>query len=180
MPDWNVVATAREKGFALACEILEEFGPVKRTDFYNVLVLSVDDTGEFLERFAALAERDTSVLGFALSRVVPASHTFTFSTPEEFEEKARTVALHWVPQLRGKSFHVRLHRRGFKGKLKSPDEERFLDEALLHALEAAGSHGSIAFDDPDAVIDIETIGNWAGLSLWTREELQRYPFIRAG
>jgi tRNA(Ser,Leu) C12 N-acetylase TAN1 len=179
MPDGNVVATARDKGFVLACEILGEFGPVKRTDFYNVLILTINDVEEFLERFAALAARDTSVLNFALSRVVPVTYTFTFETPEAFEEHARAIALQWTPQLANKSFHVRLHRRGFKGKLSSPEEERLLDEALLDALQAAGTPGSIAFDDPDAVIVVETIGTWAGLSLWTRADLQRYPFIRA-
>jgi tRNA(Ser,Leu) C12 N-acetylase TAN1 len=69
---------------------------------------------------------------------------------------------------------VRLHRRGFKGVLSTPHEERFLDEALLSAL---GVGGRISFTDPDAVIQIETIGGRAGMSLWTREELRQYPFL---
>jgi hypothetical protein len=28
------------------------------------------------------------------------------------------------------------------------------------------------------VIDLETVGHEAGVSLWTREELERYPFLR--
>jgi len=40
--------------------------------------------------------------------------------------------------LAGKSFHVRLHRRGFKGRLSTAKEERFLDEALLDALDVLG------------------------------------------
>ena len=81
--------------------------------------------------------------------------------------------------LKGKSFHVRLHRRGFKGTLSTPKEERFLDEALLDALEAEGAPGHIAFTDPDAILQIETIDGRAGLSLWQREDLQRYPFLGA-
>jgi tRNA(Ser,Leu) C12 N-acetylase TAN1 len=73
---------------------------------------------------------------------------------------------------------VRLHRRGFKGRLSTPEEERFLDDALLEALQAAGTPCSLSFDDPDAIIQIETVGNRAGLSLWTREDLARYPFLR--
>ena len=38
--------------------------------------------------------------------------------------------------------------------------------------------GQIGFEDPDAVIDIETVGNRAGISLWTREDLQRFEFLR--
>ena len=109
LPDWNVVETAHQRGFVLACEILEEFGPVQRTDFYNVLVLTVTNIDRFLEGFAALAARDTSVLNFALSRVVPVSNTFTFTSPEAFEEEVRAVALQWTPRLGGKTFHVRLH-----------------------------------------------------------------------
>jgi tRNA(Ser,Leu) C12 N-acetylase TAN1 len=59
-------------------------------------------------------------------------------------------------------------------------EERFLDDALLDALEAAGTPGRIAFDDPDAVIDVETVGNRTGMSFWTRADLERYPFLKIG
>jgi hypothetical protein len=62
--------------------------------------------------------------------------------------------------------------------MQSPEEERFLDAALLEALAAAGTPGSITFEDPDAIISIETAGNWAGMSLWTREDLERYPFLK--
>jgi hypothetical protein len=27
-------------------------------------------------------------------------------------------------------------------------------------------------------VDVETVGNWAGLSLWTRADLRRYAFLR--
>jgi hypothetical protein len=71
-----------------------------------------------------------------------------------------------------------MHRRGFKGKLRSLEEEQFLDDILLEALKKAGTPGHITFENPDAVIAVETIANWAGISLWTRDQLQRYPFIR--
>ena len=57
------------------------------------------------------------------------------------------------------------------------DEERFLDTYLLEALEMAGTRGEITFDDPDAILALETVGPRAGLSLWTREELERYPLL---
>lgn len=58
------------------------------------------------------------------------------------------------------------------------DEERLFDTLLLEELEKSGKPGKISFDDPDAVIAIETLGTWAGLALFTREEKERYPFIR--
>ena len=107
---------------------------------------------------------------------MPAQEVFDFGTAEYFEARARAIALTWVPALSGKSFHVRLHRRGFKGVLSTPREERFIDEALLTALQDAGR---ISFTDPDAVIQIETIDGRAGMSLWTRDEMHRYPFLGA-
>jgi hypothetical protein len=85
---------------------------------------------------------------------------------------------HWIADLCGKSFHVCLRRRGFKGPLSSQNEEEFLAGVLMEALEKSGSPGRITSADPDAIITIETVDCQAGLSLWTREELQRYPFLR--
>jgi hypothetical protein len=70
-----------------------------------------------------------------------------------------------------------MRRRGFKGKLSSLEEEHFLDHILLESIEKTGTPGHITFEDPDAIIAVETIAQWAGLSLWSREDLQRYPFI---
>jgi tRNA(Ser,Leu) C12 N-acetylase TAN1 len=70
-----------------------------------------------------------------------------------------------------------MHRRGFKGRLSSLEEERLLDGFLLEELDGMQSTGSIDFADPDMIIAIETIGQRAGLSLWTRAELARYPLL---
>ena len=96
----------------------------------------------------------------------------------EPEAKAREASLTWIPDLAGKSFHVRMYRRGFKGQLSSQSEESFLDGILLDALNKIGKPGRITFENPDAIIALETIDSRAGLSLWTREDLQRYPFLR--
>lgn len=70
-----------------------------------------------------------------------------------------------------------MHRRGFKGKLSTAKEERFLDETLVDALDALSAPGRITFTDPDAILQIETVDGRAGLSLWRREDLRRYPFL---
>ena len=177
MTDWNVVVSVHEHTYKRARSLLEPLGRVRATDYYNVMAMVVDDRQAFLDRLGKLTDVVPDVLE-VLSRVVPAERTFSFQSAEEFESKAREIALDWAPRLARKSFHVRLYRRGFKGRISSPEEERFLDDVLLDALEAAGTPGRIAFDDPDAVIDVETLGNWAGLSLWTREDLARYPFLK--
>jgi hypothetical protein len=38
--------------------------------------------------------------------------------------------------------------------------------------------GRITFDDPDAILVVETVGNCAGMSLWSRDDLQRLSFLK--
>lgn len=175
--DWNVVASVHERGFVRACELLGELGPVSRTEFYNVLVMKVEDVRRFLEALRTLID-ETPDAHAVLARVVPVTRTFTFQTAEEFEAKAMNAAAPWMTELAGKRFHVRMRRRGFKGKLSSQQEERFLDEFILRRLDEDAMPGRIDFEDPDAVVAVETLGQRAGLSLWTREDLERYPFVR--
>ncbi len=176
MHDWNVVVTVREDGYNRARCLLGRFGPVDRTDFFNILVMRVADPRLFMEELREKATPESEGAA-ALARVLPVDQTFTFQSPEEFDEKARLAVCAWLPTLAGKSFHLRMHRRGFKGKLSSMDEERFLDTYILDALAMAGPPGRISFTAPDAIIALETIGPRAGLSLWTREDLARYPLL---
>ena len=176
MDEWNVVVSVRERGYRKAFKILQGFGAVSQTGFLNVLAMKVGDPERFLETLQAAISDNPNLLS-ALARAVPVTCTFTFQSPEEFEAKAKEAVLSWVPQLAGKGFHVRMHRRGFKGRLSSLDEERFLDGILLAALEQAGTPGHITFDGPDAIIVVETLGQGAGLSCWNREDLQRYSFL---
>lgn len=176
MIDWNVVATVRGERFRDAEKLLETFGPVTRTDFYNVLVLRADDIPGALEWLRERMEQEPET-GTIIARFIPLARTFTFNSAGEFETRAADIAAGWAPELGGKSFHVRMCRRGFRGKMSSMDEEHFLDGCLLGLLEKAGTSGRITFTDPDAVIAVETVGPRGGLSLWSREELVRYPFL---
>lgn len=176
MRDWNVVITVHEDGYNQARKCLERYGRVERTDYFNLLLMQTADYRQLLDDLREEAVRDPDSVA-PLARVMPVVLMFDFQTPAEFEQKARQAVSAWLPTLGGKSFHLRMHRRGFKGKLSSLDEERFLDTYLLEALEMTGSPGRVAFDDPDAVIALETIGTRAGLSLWTRDDLERYPLL---
>jgi tRNA(Ser,Leu) C12 N-acetylase TAN1 len=177
MKDWNVVVTVSDRdGYRHARRRLRHFGPIEGTDFHNVLVMRVPETGALL---AALAEmtRDDMSLYNDVSRLVPAQVTFDFETKEEFERKAHAVILGWADRLAGANFHIRLNRRGLADRLSSPAEEKLLDDALLLTLAEVGRPGHINFADPDYVIDIETVSNRAGLSIWSRDDLRRYPFL---
>jgi hypothetical protein len=123
MLDWNVVVSVYEDGYKDALRVLEPFGRVTRTGYYNVLVMRVDDISAFIDRLAALVAETPGVLN-DLSRVVPCEVCFDYESAQEFESKARDVALSWVLELAQSAFHVRMHRRGFKGRLSSHDEER--------------------------------------------------------
>lgn len=174
---WNVVVNLHEHGFRRAFELLQGLGAVYTTDFLNVLVMEVSNIPRFLETLNTWMSDDPN-LAKLLSRVVPVTSTFSFQSPAEFETKAKEAVLYFLPNLAGKSFHIRMHRRGFKGRLSSHNEERFLDEILLEELGKIGSPGQITFEDPDAIIVLETVGQQAGLSCWNREDLQRYPLLR--
>jgi tRNA(Ser,Leu) C12 N-acetylase TAN1 len=177
MQEWNAVISVREKGFGRAFDVFGEFGEVKRTEFFNILLLRARNVAHMLETLHERVDKSPESLTF-LARLIPVTRTFIFHSPEEFEDRTRSAVLGWAEDLAGKSFFVRLHRRGFRGRIQSMDEESLFDTLLLEELEKSGRPGRISFDDPDAVIAIETVGTWAGLALFTREEKERYPFIR--
>lgn len=175
--DWNVLVTVYEEEFRQACRLLRQFGAIAPSDFHNVITMRVEDPTRFTEALGERIAADPGILN-SLSRVVPAALAFDFRDAGEFEEQARIAVRQLVPRLAGCSFHVRMHRRGFRHRISSKDEEQLLDKVILDALEAAGTPGSITFEDPDAIVAIETVGQRAGVSLWTREDMRRYPFLR--
>ena len=73
---------------------------------------------------------------------------------------------------------MRIHRRGFKKSFDRLQRERKLGEALLDDTIARGVRAKIAYEDPDVVVAIETVDQRAGLALWSREDLARWPLLR--
>jgi tRNA(Ser,Leu) C12 N-acetylase TAN1 len=177
MKDWNIVITVEEHGYREMLDRLSSFGLVDKTDFYNVLVMSAEDARDAFIRIQAMWHEDRRMQAL-LSRVMPVTHSFSFQTPEQFEDRARQAASALIPALGGRTFHVRMHRRGFKGRLSSQNEELFLDHFLMHQLDEAGTPGQIGFDNPDCIIALESVGQWAGLSLWTRDEIRQFPLLK--
>lgn len=178
--DWNVVVTAYDRdGLRRARWFLSRHGEVAGTEFHNVLVVRVADIAAFLEAVSDATRHDVGILN-DIARIMPAQATFGFATAAEFEGQARAIARQWADRMAGGSFHVRLHRR--RGcspvRLSAQTEERLLDDSLLDRMRELGRSGSISFHDPDWVIDIETVGERAGMSLWSRDDLRRFPFLR--
>jgi tRNA(Ser,Leu) C12 N-acetylase TAN1 len=152
-------------------------GEAERSPYHNVLVMAVEDPLALLEAVEQKT-REVPALYDAISRVAPAMNTFDFHSVEEFKESTRSLLMEWLAHLEGRSFHVRLHTRGFKSHFSAPDAERLFDDGLLDALKAEGRPGSVTFADPDAVIAIDTIDEHAGISLWERKDLSRYRPLR--
>ena len=176
MRDWNAVITVREGGFAPAFHLLATFGPVQKTDFFNTLIMRAADPFRLLSDLQEEFDANPEIARW-ISRFMPMKQRFAFQSVAEFELRSREAVREWLPRLGNSRFHVRMHRRGFKGKLSSMEEERFLDEFLLQELEEAGTPGKVAFDDPDSIIAVETVGVQAGLSIFGREELKRFPLL---
>ncbi len=59
---------------------------------------------------------------------------------------------------------------GFKGRISSADE------GAIQSRQAR----QISFEEPDAIMVIETVGHGAGVCFLTREEKERYSFVRIG
>jgi tRNA(Ser,Leu) C12 N-acetylase TAN1 len=177
MEDWNVVVTVQEHGYRQALEFLRAFGTVASTGYYNVLTLRVADPGAFpalLEGTLAGRPEQRAVL----ARVIPVERVFLFQDGAEFERKACEALRGWLGLLGGRSFHVRMHRRGFKDRVASQPEEQFLDHWLQQELQASGSSARVTFEQPDYIIAVETVGQRGGASIWGRSDRERYAFLR--
>ena len=123
MKEWNVVISIYQDGYRQARRALQEFGSVERTPYHNVLVMRVDDPTALLEAVERKTQ-EVPALYDAVSRIAPAARTFEFHSIGEFKEKARSIALESLPRITGRSFHVRLHRRGPGHELRSQEVER--------------------------------------------------------
>jgi len=177
MHDWNMVVTVRDRGWGQALRLLRPLAAVEETHYYNVLLARAEDPRRLLDALLERAAADPEATA-CIARVVPVKETFAFQTVEEFEARARDAVRALAPALAGRSFHVRLHRRGMKGRLSSHAEEQMLAGTLLDALAEAGTPGRVAFEDPEAIVFVEIVGSRAGACVITRDERSRYPFLR--
>jgi tRNA(Ser,Leu) C12 N-acetylase TAN1 len=176
MSNWNLIVTTAEGKYMQALGFLARFGVVKPTSYYNVVMMEVHNVPQLMESLAQEWENRGGRL-LLLQRVVPMSHTFNFMDHQAFGARAVEILSGWTDRLAGKTFHVRMHRRGFKDQLHSEQDERFLNAAIVDATTQCGNPAAVSYEDPDMVVAVETIGNQAGMSLWPREDFQRYPFL---
>ena len=174
--EWNVIASVREREYTQAKAFLKNLGAVAKTGYYNILMMQVPDINAAMEELHSQWESDPKVSEW-IAHFIPVTHRFNFNTAEEFEQKSRAVVHELLPKLANKSFHVRMQRRGFKYRLEASHEERLLGEMILQELKQAGTPARVTFDDPDAILVIETVDQHAGMAVWMREDFKRFPFL---
>ena len=92
MRDWNAVITVREGGFAPACRLLEPFGPVRKTEFFNTLAMRAEDPFRLLANLQGELSANPTIAAW-ISRFMPIRQLFTFQTVAEFELRSREAVL---------------------------------------------------------------------------------------
>lgn len=176
MNPWNVLATSLEGRRDALLIALRRLGRFRPGGYRNVVVGLVDEPLGFLDGVGAALASDP-LLPTALAKVIPIEALVRFEASQAVETIAAAVEP-LLGRLAGRSFFVRLERRGLKGRVHSPTFERALGDRVWQALEARGEKPRVDFGDPDAVLVVETIGEQAGLAVITRELRQAHPFVK--
>ena len=173
---WNIVMTSRQGGQRRLRNAVRRLVRLRLSGFRNVFIGRVDDPRALFTALAELRERYPR-LDEWLGKVVPIEHTFLLDASAAAAQlQQETTPL--LDRLAGRTFHVRLERRGHKGSINTHATEKAVGEHLYAALEARGQRPVVQFNDPDAVVVIEIIGEVAGVGLVTRELRQSFPFVK--
>jgi len=171
---WNVLLVCRQgpgvTGRALAA--LARLGRF-RTGGYPQVLLGVVDRGGGDPAASLTAGIEDVVAGEPpfddlLERVVPVERAILFRREDVTEALCEELE-DSGPRLAGKSFHVRTHLRGLKGRVEHPAVERALGAFLGERAQAAGAPARVTFDDPDVIVAIEVAGQRVGYAFLDRQ-----------
>jgi tRNA(Ser,Leu) C12 N-acetylase TAN1 len=176
MLDWNVIATSESGRDRDLLHELNQWGEFRRPGFRGVVIGRVADVNDFLEAVRRAGEQQLPWVE-DMARAFPIERLFHF-TPETFEEQLKQAVAPFVERMAGGTFYVRLERRGFKGRIVSPEVERALDTYVISLAAQQGKTLQVSFEDPDYVVVAETINDMCGVALLTRELRARYPFMK--
>jgi tRNA(Ser,Leu) C12 N-acetylase TAN1 len=176
MKDWNILVTIPPGQARELLPVLNRLGEFARSEFKGILTGRVEDVERFLEEVRRASEEHAEWIPFLL-RVLPLERTFLF-TPQTFEAQLQEAVTPFVRRMSDGTFHVRLERRGHKGKIVSPEVERRLGEYMMNVATQQGKKLHVSFQDSNYVVAAETVGNRCGVTLVTRERRARYPFVK--
>lgn len=172
MRPWNVLATSLLGEEMIVYRELKRAADFRKCDFRDVFLGWTDDLDTFLGTVLV-----NSRLREKIGKVVPIDRTFAFHA-DDFEKRLEAALPAYLPHLAGRSFHVRMERRGFKGRLNSLEIEQLMDRLLKERLLESGEGCEVDFRDPDCIVVVETVADWCGVGLITREMKERYPFVK--
>lgn len=155
---------------------LRRLGVFRGGGYRNVAIGRVADVPAFLDAWREAMAADP-ILAAAVGRVLPILRTFPVDQADPAASLLAAVEP-LAPAIAGRSFYVRIERRGLRGMLNSSDVERTLGAVLWGRLEAAGHVPRVTFDDPDVVVVVETLGDRGGVALLDRAVRAGYLFVR--
>lgn len=176
-PTWNLLVTSLEGQREALLGALRPLARFRRGGFPNVLVATVDDPRAFLSTLRD-AHAASSVVRASLGKAIPIDRTVRFADATTFVDDAAATVEPLCERLLGRTFFVRVFRRGFRGAIDSTRAEGEIGARLVALLEARGDRPRVRFADPDVVVTIETLRDEVGVGLLDRELRAAYPFVR--
>jgi len=168
---WNVLAVATRGETGKALELLAEYGRFRTGGYPQVIVGTVERAGgassllDGIEPLVADRGRTAGVL----DRVVPVEEAVSFVRDDVTETLCEALEPH-AGRLCGRTFYVRAHLRGLKGRIEHPAVERALGDFLHEFARKAGEPPKVRFDDPDFVVVAEVVGRRVGYGFLGRDE----------
>lgn len=170
-----VICTRGKTGSALA--LLAGAGRFRTGGYPQVLVGTVArprGKGDLLAGIESLAAGQAC--DGIIDRIVPMEEAVPFVRDDVTETLCEALEP-LASRLCGKSFYVRAHLRGLKGRVEHPALERALGDFLSEFAARAGTPPSVRFRDPDVVVVVEVVGRRVGYAFLGREE-RAAPLIR--
>ncbi len=169
--DWNLLAICARGRTGKALALLSDVGRFRTGGYPQVLIGVVPRRGDkagLLEGIAELAVGGEEQEGL-IERIIPVEDAVPFVRDDVTE----TLCEHFEPlahRLCGKTFYVRAHLRGLKGRIEHPAVERALGDFLYEHAARGGEAPKVRFKDPDMVVLAEVVGRRVGYAFLGREE----------
>jgi tRNA(Ser,Leu) C12 N-acetylase TAN1 len=176
MKEWNVLVATHWGQEKKVLRFLSQHGEFKSSGFKDVLQGHVEDVNLFLDKMELMRQENPSRID-SLSQIVPLERTFSFKL-QDFMDKLKETILPYVEKVEDKKFYVRVKRRGHKGEISSQEIEKEIAGVIIENLEKAGKQAFVSFGNPDVIIVVETIANWAGVTLITKEMKEKYALLK--
>ena len=173
--DWNLVVTAYGGRRHDLIHALRPIVRLRRAGYSEVHGRPHRRRGRVPRRDRG-ARRRGPLRAEVLARVVPVVAHVRRSRRPGSKPSSSPRRRRSLDALAGRSFHVRVERRGHRERRRSRIMlERGLGTALVEALRARGVTPHVTFDDPDLIVAVELIGAVGGIGLVSRALRAQLP-----